>query len=40
MAQLTLPCKDSPKGARSLQVCLLGAPNAGKSSLINSFVEK
>ena len=35
LAPLDIPCKDSPAGARSLTACLLGAPNAGKSSLIN-----
>lgn len=40
LAQLTLPCKESPEGARSLELCLLGAPNAGKSSLLNNFVER
>ena len=32
--------QDSPLGARSLEVCLLGAPNAGKSSLMNTIVGK
>lgn len=32
--------KDSPIGSRSLDVCILGAPNAGKSSLMNKMVGK
>jgi GTP-binding protein Era len=32
--------KDSPIGSRSLEACLLGAPNAGKSSLMNFIVGK
>ena len=32
--------KDSPIGSRSLETCLLGAPNAGKSSLMNVIVSK
>ena len=32
--------KDSPIGSRSLETCLLGAPNAGKSSLMNVIVGK
>ena len=30
----------SPMGSRSIEACLLGAPNAGKSSLMNKVVEK
>ena len=40
MIQMNLPCKDSPLGSRSLKACLLGAPNAGKSSLINLMVDR
>ena len=40
LAQLNLPNTDSPMGARFLQACFLGAPNAGKSSLVNSLVHK
>ena len=32
--------KDSPMGSKSLEACLLGAPNAGKSSLMNEIVGK
>lgn len=30
----------SPENSRSLEVCIIGPTNAGKSSLINAFVEK
>jgi ribosome biogenesis GTPase A len=40
LAQLTLPCEESPQGARSLSVSLIGAANAGKSSLLNHIVNK
>ena len=33
-------CKDSPVGARSHKSCLLGAPNAGKSSIMNLLVNR
>jgi GTP-binding protein Era len=32
--------KDSPIGSRSLEACLVGAPNAGKSTLMNCLVGK
>ena len=32
--------KDSPMGARTLEAALIGAPNAGKSSLMNYIVNK
>ena len=32
--------KDSPLGSKSIEACLLGAPNAGKSSLMNCMVEQ
>lgn len=37
---LTKLCKESPEGARSLELTLLGAPNAGKSSLFNYLVDR
>lgn len=40
LAQINLRCKDSPQGARSLNACFLGAPNAGKSSLMNKLVKR
>ena len=33
-------CKESPVGSKLLKSCLLGAPNAGKSSIINHMVNK
>ena len=33
-------CKDSPIGSRMLKTCLLGAPNAGKSSILNLMVNR
>jgi GTPase len=30
--------KESPMGSKSIEACLLGAPNAGKSSLLNLIV--
>ena len=38
--QINMFCKDSPLGSKSLKSCLLGAPNAGKSSLINKMVNR
>lgn len=32
--------KESPVGSKLLKSCLLGAPNAGKSSLMNLLVNK
>jgi GTPase Era involved in 16S rRNA processing len=32
--------RDSPVGSKSLDACIIGAPNAGKSSLLNTIVEK
>lgn len=40
LAQINLLCKDSPFGAKSLKSCFLGAPNAGKSSLLNHLINK
>ena len=40
LVQMTEVCRDSPSGARSHQLTLLGAPNAGKSSLLNQLVSK
>ena len=40
LTQFNLPCLESPMGARSHSVSLLGAPNAGKSSLFNQIVQK
>lgn len=37
---MTEVCKESPEGARSHHLCLLGSPNAGKSSLLNHLVKK
>jgi GTPase Era involved in 16S rRNA processing len=30
----------SPVGAKSLDICLIGAPNAGKSSILNWMTER
>ena len=40
MVELDKVYNDSPIEARSLDACIIGAPNAGKSSLLNSIVEK
>jgi GTPase len=37
---LDVPCKESPMDARTLSTCLVGAPNAGKSSLLNQLVYR
>ena len=37
---ISMFCNDSPLGARLLNTCFLGAPNAGKSSLLNLMVER
>ena len=37
---MDLACYDSPIGSKSLKSCLLGAPNAGKSTLINKMVHR
>jgi GTP-binding protein Era len=38
MAEADEVFKDSPMGSKSVEACLLGAPNAGKSSLLNHIV--
>jgi predicted GTPase len=35
LAPITIKNFDSPIGAKHLEVCILGAPNAGKSSILN-----
>jgi ribosome biogenesis GTPase A len=40
LAKLDLLCKESPLKSKFLQACILGAPNAGKSSLLNTMVGK
>lgn len=40
LVRLDLKCTESPLKAKFLQACLLGAPNAGKSSLLNCLVGK
>jgi ribosome biogenesis GTPase A len=37
---LDLVYKDSPMGARTLEAAIIGAPNSGKSSLMNYMVNK
>jgi len=37
---MAIACKESPLGARALSGCIIGAANAGKSSLINALVNK
>ena len=37
---MDLVFQDSPLNSRSLDVCLIGPPNAGKSSLLNSITGK
>jgi tRNA U34 5-carboxymethylaminomethyl modifying GTPase MnmE/TrmE len=31
---------ESPLGSKHLEVCILGAPNAGKSSILNHITER
>ena len=40
LTRLDVKCTESPQGSRFVQACLLGAPNAGKSSLVNCLVGK
>ena len=40
LAPITVQKFDSPIGSRHLEVCILGAPNAGKSSIINFITER
>eukprot|EP00347_Sterkiella_histriomuscorum_P018863 403343883 len=40
LAQQAPPRFESPQGAKHLDVCILGAPNAGKSSIINFMVDR
>ena len=40
LTQINLLCKDSPVGSKALKACLLGAPNAGKSTLLNKMVHR
>ena len=39
-AELEMVYNNSPQDAKSLEACILGAPNAGKSSLMNYMVNK
>jgi len=40
LVSMTKTCKESPIGSRSLDYCLLGAPNSGKSTLTNLLVDR
>jgi GTPase len=40
LVEMTKMCDDVPEGSLGLDYCLLGAPNAGKSSLLNLLVNK
>jgi len=40
LTQINLLCNDSPLGAKSHKSCFLGAPNAGKSSLLNLLIHR
>lgn len=40
LTQINMLCQDSPIGSRTLKSCLLGAPNAGKSSILNLMVNR
>lgn len=40
LAELDQVYQFSPQEAKSLECCILGAPNAGKSSLMNRLVKK
>lgn len=40
LTQIKMLCNDSPIGARTLKTSFLGAPNAGKSSLLNLLINR
>ena len=40
LAPLNVPVFESPIGSRKLDVCILGAPNAGKSSILNFIIQR
>lgn len=40
LAAITPPPFESPQGAKHIEVTILGAPNAGKSSIINYMTER
>lgn len=40
MLDLDMVFRDSPMGSRSLEAVIIGAPNSGKSSLMNVLVNK
>lgn len=40
LAQQNPPPFESPQGSKHLDICIIGAPNAGKSSIINYMVDR
>lgn len=40
LAPVTIKQFDVPMGSKQLEVCILGAPNAGKSSILNYITER
>ena len=40
LAPISIRSIDSPMGSKQLEVCILGAPNAGKSSIMNFLTER
>ena len=40
LAPINIRKFESPMGSKQIEVCILGAPNAGKSSILNFMTER